>query len=148
MTTTTLDDALKAIQDIVGNVEGIRAAPEYATDNVPPGIWSMIFPERGTYTNSPNGVLKGLHNVTLYVYGPRVDLFKTLKTMIPLGDKVAAAIENNPTLLDSVSTFGEITYEFNMSLNVGTASAPAYATGWTFTINDIKILDAEVIEVV
>ena len=138
-----LDYALRAVQDIVGRVEGIRSAPEYATDKIPAGVWSMVLPDNGTYTQEPVGVLKGLHNAVLYVYGPRIDLPKTLKQLIPLCDKVVAALESEPTLLNTVETFGKISYIFNPSLNVGTASAPAYVVGWTFTINDIKIQDTE-----
>jgi hypothetical protein len=136
-----LDSALKAVQEIVGRVAGVRAAPEYATDKVPQGIWSMVFPVSGVYTQEPQGVLKGLHSIGLYVYAPRLDLQKTLKQIIPLGDKVAAALENNPTLDSTVSTFGEIQYEFNAALNVGTGTAPAFVAGWTFTLTGVKIQD-------
>ena len=143
--TTTLDGALKAIQDIVGRVEGIRAAPEYATDKVPPGTWSMAFPINGGYSQNPPNVLKGMHNIGLYVYGPRVDLRQTLMKIIPLGDKVAAAIEKEPKLLNTVKGYSDITYEFNMALNVGTVSAPAYVTGWSFILTDVRIDDTEVL---
>lgn len=137
----TLNDCLLAIQEIVGRVEGVRAAPEYVTDKVPAGVWSMAFPLRGTYTQAPIGTLKGLHEIGLYVYAPRLDLSKTLRQVIPLGDKIAAALESNPDLDGTCSTFGEISYEFQMALNVGTAQAPAFAAGWTFTISGVKIED-------
>ena len=143
---SNLDRALKGIQDIVGRVEGIRAAPEYASDKVPPGTWAMVVPQAGTYIEKPTGIMNGLHNVWLYVYTPRVDLRQTLQKIIPLGDKVAAALLNEPTLLSNCSNFGEITYEFNMSMNVGTVSAPAYVCGWTFIINNIKIDDEEILD--
>jgi hypothetical protein len=140
-----LDDALKAIQDIVGKVEGVRAAPEYATDKVPPGTWSMVFPVSGEYTEKPTGTMKGLHAIGLYVYTPRIDLAKTLAKIIPLGDKVAGAILDEPTLYDTASSVGAINYEFNMALNVGTISAPAYVAGWSFVIYDVKIDNTEIL---
>ena len=137
----TLLDAILAVQDIVGRVEGIRNAPEYASDNVPPGIWSMAYPDTGTFTQDPQGVLKGLHNIGLLVFAPRVSLRQTLKQLIPLGDKVAAALEKEPTLLDTISTYGGLSYTFQMEVNVGTEASPAYATGWAFVINNVKIQD-------
>lgn len=138
----TLDDCFKAIQDIVGRVDGVRSAPEYATDKIPSGIWSMIFPGNGEYSNDPSGVMKGLHSPNLLVVCPRVDLNKTLAKLIPLGDKVAAALHNEPTLLGTADTFGTISYTFVPFQNVGNDAQPAYVSGWSFTINDIKIQDS------
>ena len=143
--TKSLDDAIKAVMDIVGDVAGIRSAPDYASDKIPPGVWAMAYPINGTFEQSPIGVLKGLHQIGLYVYAPRVDLPKTLKQVIPLGELVAGALESEPTLSGTVDTFGQISYDFNMALNIGSASAPAYATGWSFTISDVKIQDVSAI---
>ena len=137
----TLLDCMLAIQDIVGRVEGIRSAPEFITDKIPQGIFSLVFPDTGEYRAS-GGVLEGYHNIGLYVFCPRGDLAKTLKAIIPLGDKVAAALENEPRLLDTCNCFGTpggITYTFSFSMNVGKPEAPAYVTGWTFMINNVKI---------
>ena len=144
----TLDEALKAIQDIVGRVAGIDAAPEYASDKVPPGVWSMVFPRDGVYTHEPQGVSQGLHSVGLYVVCPRVDLPKTLGRILPLAEEVIGALESNPTLLDTVETFGPISYVFDFAMNVGTASAPAYVSGWDFTITEIKIHNTSIISIV
>lgn len=143
----TLDDCLKAVQDIVGRVEGVRSAPEYATDKLGPGITSLVFPADGVYTEDPNGVLKGLHSINLLVVCPRVDLHKTLAKLIPLGDKVAAALHKERRLLDTVDTFGAdgtgISYSFVPFLNIGKGdAAPAYVSGWSFTINNVKIQDS------
>ena len=137
----TLNDCLKAIQDIVGRVPGIRAAPEYASDKVPPGPWAMAFPISGTMSQEYVGILQGLHNIGLYVVTARVDLPATLKAILPMGELVTAALEKEVTLLDTCDTFGKIDYAFNFALNVGTPSAPAYVTGWFFTITDVKIQD-------
>lgn len=137
----TLDDALKAVVDIVGRVEGIRSAPEYATDKVPPGVFAIAYPAGGEWMEEVSGVLKGMHNIGLYVFCPRVDLPKTLKKIIPMGEKVAAALLKEPRLLDTCNTYGTISYDFVMSMNVGSPSAPAIVTGWQFVINDVKIED-------
>jgi hypothetical protein len=145
MATTTLDDAIKAVQEIVGNVEGIRSAPEYATDKIAPGISSVAYPIAGSFTNDPNGVLKGMHEIGIYVTCPRIDLAKTLKKLIPMGELVAAALEKEPRLRDTVSTYGAVNYTFAFALNVGTPAAPAYVAGWSFVITDVKIQDSTIL---
>ena len=141
MADTFLDNLL-AIQDIVGRVEGIRSAPEFITDKIPPGIFSLVFPDTGEFKEDIPGVMTGLHSPGLYVFCPRGDLAKTLKAIIPLGDKVAAALLSNRTLLGTCSTFGALSYSFGFAINIGKPEAPAYVTGWTFTIHDIKTQDS------
>jgi hypothetical protein len=147
MTTTTLDDALKSIQAIILAADiGIRAAPDYAPDNLPPGIFSVVLPASGTYGQKPAGVLWGLHNILLYVVCPRVDLPKTLAAIIPLGDAVATALVADPHLNASVSTFATMNYTFSTNINLGTASDPVYYAGWIFTLTGVKIEDPTALE--
>ncbi|MBU2177567.1 MAG: hypothetical protein KJ556_20945 [Gammaproteobacteria bacterium] len=136
-----LDDCLKAIADIIGRVEGINQAPEYMTDKTLSGVYAMPYAVSGTGRQEPINVLKGLHDIGLYVIMPRVDLVSCLKRLLPLYEPVMAALENNPTLLDTCSTFGDITYTFGYAINVGTPAAPAYVVGWNFTVQNVKIQD-------
>lgn len=135
----TLDAAIKALQAVVGAIEGIRAAPEYAPDRLPPGIFSVALPESGSYIVSPAGVLRGLHNIQLYVICPRVDLPKTLQAIIPLGDTVANELQNDPTIGGAVQVIGAIDYSFSTSINLGSADTPAWYSGWVFSVRDVKI---------
>jgi hypothetical protein len=140
-----LVDALKEIQAIVGNVSGVRAAPEFAPDKPPQGLFSVALPASGLFRQAPAGVLEGLHDVQLYVICPRIDLAKTLKNILPLGELVAAELENHETLHDTCSTFGDITYTFNASINLGTPVNPLWFSGWIFTIMQIKIQDSSIL---
>jgi hypothetical protein len=140
-----LVDALKEIQAIVGDVSGVRAAPEFAPDNPPQGLFSVALPASGLFRQQPAGVLCGLHDVQLWVVCPRVDLAKTLKNILPLGELVAAELENHETLHSTCSTFSDITYTFNTSINLGTAADPSYYSGWIFTISQIKIEDESIL---
>lgn len=145
MTTHNIDDTLKAIADIAGRADPGIQSMEYITDKPPTGVWAIPYLNTGSYTQEPANVLKGLHDVGLYVVCPRVDLPKTAARLYPLGEKVAAALENEPTLLDTCSTFGEITYTFGYAINVGTPAQPAYVAGWNFTITNVKLQDDEAI---
>ena len=113
----TFFDCMKAVQDIVGRVNGIRSAPEFMTDKVPPGPWAMSFPISGTSIQEPQGVIQGLHDIGLYVVMERKDLAQALRALYPLHDRVMAAFENEPRLLDTCDTFGPITYTFSMAIN-------------------------------
>ena len=139
MSDKKLTYALIAISDIVGKVPGIDSAPEYISDKIPPGVWAMSYLAGGDFQHDPQGVLKGLHNIGLYVCCARVNLTSVLHRLYPLGELVAGALESNPTLYDTVETFGNISYTFSYSMNVGTAQSPAYIAGWNFTINQVKI---------
>jgi len=141
----SLEYVLREIQSIVGDVAGIRAAPEFPPEKPPPGIFSVVLPTSGTFKQAPVSVLCGLHDVDLYVICPRVDLPKTMKTILPLGELVAAALENSETLNSMCSTFDEIPYVFETSINLGTAAMPSYYSGWVFTIKQIKVQDQEIL---
>ena len=141
----TLVDAMLAIQDLVGDVEGIRSAPEYISDKIPPGVFAMSFLDGGIFKVAPSAVLQGLHNIGLYVACARVNLRTILPKLYPLGEKVAGVLENNPRLLETVSTFGPITYTFSYAINVGTDAAPAVIAGWVFTITEVKIEDTTIL---
>jgi len=147
--TKSLDDFIKAIQTVVGDVSGIRAAPEYAPDKLPPGIFSVALPQGGAYRLAPARVNRGLHNVQLYVVCPRVDLPKTLQAIIPLGDAVSLALysdlckiedaDNTSNIGATAETIGDIEYTFSTSINLGNGERPAWYAGWIFTIRVINI---------
>jgi hypothetical protein len=145
----TLQAALSAIQTIVGSVSGIRAAPEYAPDKLPAGIFSVALPASGTYSITA-GYNQGLHNITLYVVCPRVDLPKTLQAIIPLGDAVTMALatdvlldENGASLSElrqaTAQTYGDISYTFSTNINLGSPETPAWYAGCVFTLRNVKI---------
>ena len=74
MSDKKLTYALIAISDIVGKVPGIDSSPEYISDKIPPGVWAMSYLAGGDFQHDPQGVLKGLHNIGLYVCCARVNL--------------------------------------------------------------------------
>lgn len=105
----------------------------------------MALPSSGVFRQAPTGVLQGLHSVELYVYCPRIDLAKTLKTLLPMGELVAAELEKNVTLNSTCQTFGDIEYTFSANINLGSETQPDYYSGWTFTVTGIKIEDTSIL---
>ena len=133
---------IQAIQDTVGAVTGIRAAPDYPPENLNSIFpFSVCFPDTGEYDVGPGGVsvYRALHNIRLQIHFSRTDLPKSLEAAIPYGDSIAKALIIDPQVNDSCDTIGNITYTFG-PLAWG---EPAIATiGWDFVINNVKEIEA------
>lgn len=142
----SLADTILAIQTVIATVDGVRAAPEYAPDRLPPGIFSVALPSSGLWRVEPARTMRGLHSIEIDIICPRIDLPKTLQSIIPLGDAVALALitdllSDSSLIRASCDTFGDITYRFSTSINLGSQTDPAYYSGWVFTMQNVKVLD-------
>lgn len=137
----TIVAVVAAIQDLMLGVTGIRVAPDYAPDNL--HIWpaSVVFPDNGTIDSGPPGIMKGLHNIIIEIHIPKKDLQKDLEKAIPFIESVPMALLGDPTLGDTVSTFGLITYVFG-PMTWGEGTTAMSTIGPRFTINDVKLQTA------
>lgn len=139
MSVASLQDVIGAIQDIVRGISGIRVAPDYAPDGLNVFPASVVYPVSGVFTTGPAEVMKGLHTIAVEIHVERRDLAKALKSAIPYGSQVAAALLADTTLGGAVSTFGDISYTFGPMA----WGDPALQTiGWRLTIEGIKTQDA------
>lgn len=135
MSADSLQDVISAVQDIIGSLSGIRVAPDYAPDSLAVFPASVVYPAAGTFTTGPADNLKGLHNIVVEIHVERRDLVKALKAAIPYGTLAAKALLGDVTLGGTVSTFGQITYDFGPMA----WGDPALQTlGWRLTIENIK----------
>jgi hypothetical protein len=134
-----LQEAIAGLQDIAGSVTGVRVAPDYAPENL--NIWpaAIAFPESGTITSESDAWYIGLHNLILELHVARGDLPKVLEKIIPLGEDVYEALLADPTLGGTVSTYGDLTYEFG-PMEYGSPPGAAATFGWRFTLTDVKIM--------
>jgi hypothetical protein len=133
---------IQAIQDTVGAVTGIRAAPDYPPENLNSIFpFSVCYPESGTYTEGPGGVsaYKALHNIKLQIHFGRADLPKSVEAAIPYGDLIAKALLIDPQINDSCDTFDEILYTFG-PLAWGEPAIPTI--GWDFTLTNVKEIES------
>ena len=132
---------IAAIQDTVGAVTGIRAAPDYAPENIN-GIFpfSVCYPEGGTYDCGPGfGTYKALHNIKLQIHFGRADLPKSLEASIPYGDAVAKALLADPTIDASCDTFDQVQYTFGP---LAWGEPVIQTIGWDFTLTNVKEIES------
>jgi hypothetical protein len=127
--------ALLKIQDIIGAVTGIRAAPDYAPDSVKVYPTAIVLPGSGTYELNTTGEMKALHNPEAFIFvGGSTDLPKVLEAAYPVGDAVAKALLADTSLGATADTFASLAYVFGPIVWGGMEHI-----GWTFTINELKI---------
>jgi len=132
---TSLQEVIAAVADIVRSVTGVRVSPEYAPEALNTFPASIIYPSTGEFSESPNGVFKGLHNLTVEIHVARLDLSKTLQASIPFGTRVGKAILAERTLSSTCSMFGKIAYTFGP---MAWGDERLQTIGWRLTIQDIK----------
>jgi hypothetical protein len=128
---------IQAIQDTVGAITGIRAAPEYPPENLN-GIFpfAVCYPSSGEWGAGPGyGTYRTLHNIKLQIHFGRGDLPKSVQAAIPYGDAIAKALLADPSIDASCDTFDTVSYTFG-PMSWG---EPAIGTvGWEFTLTNVK----------
>lgn len=127
---------IQAIQDTVGGVTGIRAAPDYPPENLNSVLpASLCFPDTGVYSEGPGGVSAylALHNIRLQIHFSRADLPHAIQVAIPYGDTIAKALLIDPQINNSCSTFDKVNYIFG-PLKWGDIDT----IGWDFTLTNVK----------
>jgi hypothetical protein len=137
----TLATVIAAIQDTVGAVTGIRAAPDYAPDNIGVYPTAIAVPSSGTFDGLTPEDMIGLHNIIVYIFvAPFVDLPKALEAAIPYGELVAKALFEDTSIDGSAETFEGLSYVFGEIIWGSSPQGTGMShLGWTITINNVKI---------
>lgn len=134
---------VQAIQDMVGAVTGIRAAPDYPPENLN-GIFpvSIVYPPRGNIKGGPGYLgMTALHQVVIEIHFPRTELSKAVQASISYIDSIPNALFLDETLNGAASHFEDIDYEFG-PMNWGEPPNMIQTFGPRFTVNGIKEIGA------
>jgi hypothetical protein len=115
-------------------VSGIRAAPEYPTEDINIFPFAMAYSGGGTWEFGAGGGMKGLHTIVLEVHVARKDLPRDTKVLMVFSDSVPRALLSDPTLGGHISTFGMIRYTFGQLGWAGTQTL-----GFRFYIENVKM---------
>lgn len=110
-----LDRAIGEIIDDLRMVDGIKSAPQVATDSALLFPFLVVFPGRGRLAQSPAEIYTGVHTIIVEVHVARVDLARAIKAVVPYGDTVPVEIFrglNADHFNSTVSTIQEIRYNF------------------------------------
>jgi hypothetical protein len=134
MAVYTVQDVVQAIQDVVGAVTGIRAAPDYPPDSLGNLPAAITYAREGFINTGPFGIAESLHNIVIEIHFQNSDLPKAVKTAMPYVDSIPAALTANPWLANTCETFSRISYAFGAMEWGGIQT-----TGIRFVIEGIKL---------
>ncbi len=136
----TLDDAIGEIQADIRALDGIRAAPDYAPEQMNAFPFSVVYPGSGEFTSDVPGGMKGLHSITIELHVARKDLPRDIAKAMPFVQSIpnallkAVATQGGDRFGGTIDTFGRITYEFG-PLDWGATQT----IGWRFRMEGVKI---------
>lgn len=131
-------EIIQAIMDIVGNVTGIKEAPDYPPEQLGDFPFAVAFPAEGVHQFGVPGERLYLGNVILEIHVSRADLPSAVANSIGFGDTVPNALMNftqagtlplngkADTFENILQTFGELNWGDTQTL------------GYRFTITNIK----------
>jgi len=130
----TLQGAVSALMELVGDVTGIREAPEFPLDSINIFPVAVGYARTGRFMFNSPGEMKALHDIVVEVHFKRAHLRSAVEKAMDFSDAVPAAIMADPTLGGAVDTFEEITYEFGALDYGGTQTI-----GFRFLVRNVKI---------
>lgn len=116
----TIDDAVAALQTIVGAISGIRSAPDEPPERAAAFPFIICHQSTGTFeTETANDgtdtAVKGLHTIVLQLHVARRDLPRAYAKAIPYPELIKNVIfkQANLTLSGTIDTIvSEISYTF------------------------------------
>lgn len=137
----SLVDAVRAVQDIVGAVEGLRGAPDQPPEKITVFPFSIAYPGPIDWVRGSSGMIKGLPHIILEIHQARKDLPRDILKITPYGEIVGRLLwsDTNVVLPDSsgtatVDTIVEMATDFFPKLGYGSLDT----MGWQFVIQ-VKI---------
>ena len=129
-----LQHAIAYVQDLMEQIEGIRAHPDYPPEQLNVFPFAVAYSGGGLWEFGPGGTRKGLHTIVLEIHVARKDLPRDTQAAMAFSDTVPNVLLANPTLGGNVSTFGQIRYTFGP---LGWGGEVTY--GFRFFIENVKM---------
>ena len=134
---STLQDAVEALQTVLGTVSGIRSAPLYVPDSIGDYPIAISAPNAGEVVFEAERGRLALHEIVTWVLVAQVGTEYSLEAVIPFADRIPAAVGADITLGGVVSTIGGVSYTFG-EVQVGQVKY----IGFTFRWRGVKIRNA------
>lgn len=120
----SLQDAIDAVQDIMGALTGIKAAPDEPLEQFSQFPFAVCYADHGEWDFGPAGDRKGLHTLVLELHVARKDLPRDIAAAMAYSDIIPNALLKDPTLAGTVSTIvGPLVYTFG-PMGYGNADKP------------------------
>ena len=129
--------AIADLQGTIGALTGIREAPTYPGDKLPPLPSSFCFVASGEWKQQPAGARTGLHVLRLQIYWDRKDLARDVTKAMVYVETIPNAIMADYTLGGTEDTVVDpITYTFGAMEWTGMQTI-----GYSYDIT-VKIMEA------
>jgi hypothetical protein len=137
----TLQAVIDQVQDVIGAISGIRAAPHEPPDSISQYPFAVAFAKSGSWTfGNPTGQMKGIHDITIELHtGVRKDLARDVTTAMGYAKSVPNAIGKAQLItvsLSALQAIGSMDYEFGPMAWNGIDTI-----GWRWTLRGIKTVD-------
>lgn len=136
----TLDDFIKALQDDLAAISGVRAAPDYPPENMNVFPFIVVYPGKGVWSSDVPGNKRWLGSVVVELHIARKDLPRDVKAALVYHESVPNALlkpvatSGGDRFASTIATFGTIDEMFG-ALNWANTDT----IGWRWTINGIKM---------
>lgn len=135
----TLQQAIDQIQDIIGAMSDIRAAPDEPPERMNRYPFAVCYAGDGVYALAPPDTMTGLHNIILELHVARKNLPRDVSTAMGFAKSIPNAIFKGWTdgNISAIQTFEQISYAFGVL-----ETWPDIPTvGFRFTIENVKTQD-------
>lgn len=137
-------DVINAIQDCIGNVSGIKAAPDYPPDDMSVFPFAAAFEGPGSwqwYTSDDTyGSKKGLLSIIVEIHLARIDLPNDARNAAYFSDAIPNAIMKGvrlDRLGGKVVSVGKIDSSGLIPMSWG--SAEKNTIGYRFIVNEVNV---------
>lgn len=128
----TIDAICKAIQGVVGELDGIRKAPDYPVNQMNFYPFAVTFPGEGIGKLTAAGFVTMVHSIITEIHIARHDMARDVEAAIPYLERFIKALLDDP-LVGSVVTAGGIIEEIEYSFGL-LGYFDQKTIGWQFTI--------------
>ena len=136
----TLEDFIKAVQDDLGVITGIRKAPDYPPEQLNVFPFIMVYPGKGEWNSDTPGGKRWLGSVIVELHIARVDLARDVEAALGYYESIPNALLKpvatmaGDRFVSTIDTFGTIDEYFGKL-----DWADTQTIGWRWTINGIKM---------
>lgn len=134
---STLANVVAGVQDLVLTVSGIRLAPDTLPNTVQVFPAVLVYPSSGAVTTNAAGFATELHTITVDLLTEASDWTRAYTQGTGLIDLLLRKIEANPTLSNTVQTYGGLSYTFAGELELSGIKA----LRWSIQITGVKIIN-------
>lgn len=100
----SLQTAITRISAILGDISGIKSAPEQPPESSSAFPFGIVYPDSGQIEAEYSFTSKAIHNLAIEVHFNRSNLPQAVKEMVPVITLIKQALIEDPTLAGTVDT--------------------------------------------